>query len=126
MDGRQHSRQPLALRVGGFFKPQPSARIAFAGQQDVGEPLGLADGVAALQKAHQRGGRQIGAAVDVAVLAGHHIGRLAAVHGHAQALGHVFQQLRTALLMPDVAGQYVGGRGALAQVMHQAGKPHGE
>ena len=33
------------------------------------------------------------AAVDVAVFTRYHIGGFAAVHGHAQALGHVFQQL---------------------------------
>ena len=48
LHGSQYAQQAWALRVGGFFKPQASSRIAFAGQQHIGKAIGLADGVAAL------------------------------------------------------------------------------
>ena len=40
--GLQHGGQTLALRVGGLFKPQPPACVAFTRQQNLGKPLWLA------------------------------------------------------------------------------------
>ena len=62
--------------------------------------------------------------MDVAVFTCHHLGQLGTVGGHAQALAHGFEQAHAALLMANVARQHVGGRGALAQVVAQAGKAH--
>ncbi len=68
--GSQHLAQVRGLRVGLFFQPQAPARIAFAGLQDLFEPFWLAQRVAALQQAHQGGGPEVAAAVQVAVFAG--------------------------------------------------------
>ena len=62
--------------------------------------------------------------MNVAVFACHHVGQLAAVHRHTQALAHTAQQLGTALLVAQLARQDVGGRVALTQVVAEAGKAH--
>ena len=64
--------------------------------------------------------------MDVAVLARHHVGQFAAVGGNAQALADAFEQSGAALFVANVFGQNVRRRGALAQVMAQAGKAHGQ
>ena len=56
----------------------------------------------------------------------HHVGQFAAVGGHTQALGQAFEQAGAAFFVADVAGQHVGGGGAFAQVVGQAGKTHGQ
>jgi hypothetical protein len=88
---------------------------------------------AGLRSASQRSSRRtraaadkLAAAVDVAVLARHHSASSVQSTGHAQALAHGLQQFHAALLVADVARQHVGGRGALAQVVHQAGPAHGQ
>ena len=112
------------MRVAVFSRAQTPACIAGASQHDVGKALRFSKGVAALQQAHHGGGVEVLAAVNIAVLTGHHIGQLAAVGRHAQALAQRFEQARAALLMPDVAGQQLGRGGAFAQVMGQAGQAH--
>ena len=62
--------------------------------------------------------------MDVAVLAGDHLGQLAAVVGHAQALRHLPRQGDAAGLVGEVARPLRARRRALAQVVHQAGPAH--
>ena len=104
---RERGVDARALGIGFFLEMQAPARVALAGEQDLVEPCRLADRVAALQQPHQRGRAQVAAAVDVAVLARHHVGQLAAVRGHAQALAQALEQLGTALLVADVARQHI-------------------
>jgi hypothetical protein len=52
----QGVQQAGALGVGGFVQATASACIALAGHQDVVEAFGAAQGIAALQQAHQGGG----------------------------------------------------------------------
>ena len=111
-----------ALRISRFLQIQPSTRIALAGQQHVGKALGLAKRVAALQQADQSCRTEISAAVNIAVLACHHIGYLLAVERHAQPFTHALEQLGAALFVANVARQDVGWCRAFSQVMRQAGK----
>ena len=60
------------------------------------------------------------------MLAGHHIGQLAAVAGHAPAVAHTAQQPGAAFFVAQVARQDVIGGVALAEVVAQAGKAHGQ
>ena len=83
------------------------------------------------RNASQRSSRRMMAAassfslrVDVGVLARRQQRELAAVHRHAQALVDAADQLLAARLVADVARQHVGGRRALAEVVHQAGVAH--
>jgi hypothetical protein len=88
---------------------QPPARIALAGEQHLLEALRLAEGVAAFQQAHQRRGAELRAAVDVAVLARHHVGQLAALVGHAQALAHAFSSCALRCSWPMCFGRTSAG-----------------
>ena len=107
-------------------KAQAATCIAFTGQQGFFKALGFANGVAALQQAHQGAGIQALAAVDVAVLTRHNLGQLLAVAGYAPAFAYLQQQIHAALFMLDMARQDVGRRCAFAKVMAQAGKAHAE
>ncbi len=134
--GRWARWPPLRRRQGGqeargaADRACPPGRgapcVALAGQQHLVEALGLAEGIAALQQADDGGGIQVTAAVDVAVLARHHVGQLAHFHRHPPALADRAQQPGAALLVADVARQRVGRRRALAEVVHQAGEAHGQ
>ena len=64
--------------------------------------------------------------MDVAVLAGHHLGQRLAIARHAQAFGHLVRKLDAAVLVPDVARQHIGRGGALAQVVHECRPAHGQ
>ena len=105
---------------------QPPACIAFAGQQCVCKAGGFTKGVAALQQANNCIGVQVATAVDVAVLARYYLGQLAAFHGYAVAVAHGVQQFDAALFVANVAGQRVGMRRTFTQIVHQAGKAHGQ
>ena len=122
----QRLAQPVTLRVGRAFKPEPPACIAFTGQQHLVKALRPAQRVAALQQPHQGRGAELSAAVYVAVFTRHHVGQLTAVGGHAQALAQPAQQFRAALFVADVPGPQLWRRGALAQIVPQAGKAHRE
>ncbi|EWS52710.1 hypothetical protein X551_04498 [Methylibium sp. T29] len=84
----------------------------------------LAEGVAALEQAHQRGGAELAAAVHVAVFARHHVGEFAAVDRHAQSLVQPPQQRHAALLVADVPRQQLRRGAALAEVVAEAGVAH--
>ena len=71
---RQHLAQVPGLRVGLFFQAQAPSGIALAGQQDLFKAFGLAQGVAALQQAHQGSRPEVAAAVQVAVFTRDHVG----------------------------------------------------
>ena len=64
--------------------------------------------------------------MDVAVITGHQQGQVAALVGHAQAAGHLLDQMNAAFFMAEMPGQDVGRGCRLAQVVGQAGKAHGE
>ncbi len=124
--GSQRIAQAGALGVGPVLETQAPPRVAFTGRKGLFEARGLADGVAALQQAHDGGAVELAAAVDVAVLARHHVAQFAAVGGHAQPLAHFFGQAGAAVLVSYVARQHIGRGRALAQVVHQAGVAHGQ
>ena len=62
--------------------------------------------------------------MNVAVLTRNHLGQLFALHRNAQPLADTFKEVYAANFVGDVARQHVGGCGAFAQVVHQAGKAH--
>ena len=64
--------------------------------------------------------------MDVAVLARHHLGQFATGHRHAPPFGQAAQQDHASSFMPQVTRPKLGRRAALAQVMAQAGKAHGQ
>ena len=86
LQGLQGVPQAGAWRVGFALQAEAAAGIAFAGEQYLGEALGLAKGVAAFQQAHGGGGTQGGAAVDVAMFQRDDVCQFAAVVGRAQPL----------------------------------------
>jgi len=83
--GGQGSHQSRALRVGRFREAASSPRIAFAGQQDRIESRGFAKRIAALEQPYDGSRVEFAAAVNVAVLARHHVGQLTALDRHPQA-----------------------------------------
>lgn len=80
-----------ALRVGLLAQAQSPSRIAFAGQQSIGKTLWLAKRIRPLQQTQCGSGADVQPPVDIAVLAGHHVGQVAAIGGHPQALAKAFQ-----------------------------------
>ena len=122
----QGLQQPLPLRVRGILKAQAAPRIAFAGQQGFVKTGRFSKRIAALQQAHQRGRAQLAAAVNIAVLAGYHVGQFAAVVGHAQALANLFQQAGAACFVADMARKHLGRCRPLAQIVAKAGEANGQ
>ena len=90
----------------GAILAVPSGQIEAARAMGM-PPLRLAQRIAVRQQAHQGGGVEIGAAVDVALLARHHLGQFAASRRHAPTFGQAAQ--------PDQV---------MTQVMAQGGKAH--
>ena len=122
----QQGRQARGGRIGVLLAAQAAAGVAFAGQQQFGKALRPAQRVAAFEQAQQRRGTQLAAAMHIAVFARDHVGQFVALHADAQALAHLAHQLGTAHLVGDVARPLGRRRGALAQVVPQAGPAHGQ
>ena len=122
--GLQGLQQALALAIRVVFAAQASTRIAGTGLHDLRKACGLAKGIAALEQAQRGGCAQVGATMDIAVLARHHLGQLRAGLGNTQALADVAQELNAAKFIADRARPWVGGCRAFAQVVHQAGKAY--
>ncbi len=109
-----------------FFIAGSATKIALAGAQEFLEAFRLADGIGLHQKLHLGGGAHLVDAVDLAVEFGDHVREFLAVVGHTQALAHVLEQVNAAFFMSDVARQHVLRRGALAEIVRQRGKAHGQ
>ena len=111
---RLHCRQRRvdsrrAAGIGRFFKAQAPACVALAGQQHLvkAAPVcGWHRSARAAAPGPPPPGRRCGGCCRAR---GHHVGQLAAVRGHAQALAQAFEQLGTALLVADVARQHIWG-----------------
>jgi pimeloyl-ACP methyl ester carboxylesterase len=120
----ERAQQARPLRVVATLEAEAAAEVALAGQQQLGEPRRAAQRVAALEQPQQRRRRQLQAAVHMAVLGCGDDGQLAAVVGRLQARGHVLRQGHAARLVADVPGPFGARRGALAEVVAQAGEAH--
>ena len=101
-----------------------AACVAQTGLQHLGEALGPADGVAAVEQAHQRAGTERAAGVDMRVLARYHLGQFPAVGGQPQALGQQFGQLGAAAFVADVPRPCRLRGVAFAQVVGHASPAH--
>ena len=114
------------MGIGRRTPTQPAPRVAFTGEQGIGKTRGFAKRVAALQQTHHGRRAELATAVDIAVLARHHIGQLPAIGGHAPAFADDFRQAGAGRLVANVARQHIGSCHTFAQVVAQAGKAHSQ
>ena len=118
MQACQHRR----LRIRFRLHAQPAALVRLADQREFIDPTGLAESVATLDQVVHGVGAKLVEAMDVEVFPAAHDGQVAVVGGHLVAFANHLQGFESGMFVVDVAGQLIGGRQRLAQVMRQRGE----
>ncbi|CRI63107.1 hypothetical protein THIOKS11160003 [Thiocapsa sp. KS1] len=125
-DGGLQPTQGLALRIVAVGVAGAAPIIGLAGGQHPVEALRPAEGVGAFQEIEDGRRAQLVDLVDEAVIARRDTGELAKADGDAQTLADGLEQIDAAFLVPPMARQDLGRRGAFAQVVTECGKPHAQ
>ena len=110
---------------GLLFPAEATVEIAIAGLQQLPEAFRTAQRIGTFEKAGDRPGAHFRPPADVAVVARHQHGEVAALGGRLEVSAHFLDKFDASRLVAGMPGQILRRRRALAEIVQQYGEANG-